>query len=119
MIREYYVNITDMEAGVLQQFSSRSQELEATNLHPYHTYELSVAAYTVTLGPYSEKLYLTTLEDGKLHGKVGQEAVYTHHTNSPMQLQVDHLLILKLMSPALVLLLSPGIHHTYSSRMVK
>lgn len=66
IIREYYIDITDLQTVDLQQFSSRSQNIEITNLHPYYRYEVRVSAYTVALGPFSQQLTLHTLEDGML-----------------------------------------------------
>ncbi len=36
------------------------------NLHPYYTYQLSVAAVTIGQGPFSTEYTITTPEDGKL-----------------------------------------------------
>ena len=36
-----------------------------TELHPYYTYEIVVAAVTVAVGPYSIPVQITTPEDSK------------------------------------------------------
>ena len=64
IIREYYVNVTNSETGEREQLLSQSESLEVTNLHPYSTYELAVAAHTVALGPFSQHIILQTWEDG-------------------------------------------------------
>ena len=66
VIREYYINITDVQTGHMQQLSTRSEYIEVTNLHPYYSYEVSVSAYTVALGPFSEQFIIRTLEYGEL-----------------------------------------------------
>lgn len=66
IIREYYVNITDMVTAETQLLSSQSEVFEVTNLHPYSWYKVTVAAYTVDLGPFSEQITVQTLEDGVL-----------------------------------------------------
>ena len=64
IIREYHVNVTDTQTGELMQLISGSTEIEVTNLHPYYNYELRVSAYTVALGPLSERYSIRTMEDG-------------------------------------------------------
>ena len=66
IIREYYVNVTDTVTGEVQLLSSQSEVLEITNLHPYYTYKVAVAAYTVALGPFTDQITVQTLEDGAL-----------------------------------------------------
>jgi hypothetical protein len=63
IIREYYVNVTDTVTGEVQLLSSQSEVLEITNLHPYYTYKVAVAAYTVALGPFTDQITVQTLED--------------------------------------------------------
>ncbi len=41
--------------------------LSFQNLHPAYSYDVSIAAITVTPGPYSEALTVTMDEDGKSH----------------------------------------------------
>ena len=66
IIREYYANVTDTVTGEVQLLSSQSEVLEITNLHPYYTYKVAVAAYTVALGPFTDQITVQTLEDGAL-----------------------------------------------------
>jgi receptor-type tyrosine-protein phosphatase Q len=63
VIRMYYITITNLQTGEMQQLTSQSEAVEVANLHPYYSYEASVAAYTVALGPFSTKITLQTLED--------------------------------------------------------
>ena len=64
IIREYTVNITEVETASSTVLSSTTVSLFVHSLHPYYTYECVVSAYTVDNGPYSEVLTVTTLEDG-------------------------------------------------------
>ena len=66
VIREYHVNITEVETGYVLYYVIGSTEIEITNLHPYYYYELSVSAYTIALGPFSEHYSIRTMEDGTL-----------------------------------------------------
>lgn len=73
IIRQYYVNVTDLQTGGVQLYTSRSPEIEITNLHPYYSYEVRVSAYTVALGPFSEHLTIRTLENGRYKSKILHE----------------------------------------------
>ena len=66
IITSYLVNLTELETGI--QFSHRfTAKLEVTisSLHPFYTYECMVSAVTVSSGPFSAPIYVTTLEDGE------------------------------------------------------
>ena len=65
MIREYHVNITEVETGRVLNYVTRTTDITITNLHPYYYYELSVSAYTIALGPFSEYYSIRTMEDGR------------------------------------------------------
>ena len=65
IIREYYINVTDLQTEEVQLYTSRSPGIEITNLHPYYHYKVRVAAYTVALGPFSEHFTIRTMEDGR------------------------------------------------------
>ena len=67
IIREYTVNITELQTGISIVLNSTSTSVSARSLHPYYTYECVVSAYTVGSGPYSEVFTITTSEDGMLH----------------------------------------------------
>ncbi len=74
IIREYRVDITEVETGRVFRNVSAITSLVISNLHPDYTYEWTVAAFTVREGPYSYSHGVTTLEDGK---KCQQLANYT------------------------------------------
>ena len=64
IIREYTVNVTEVETASLTVLTSTTTSLLVSSLHPYYTYECAVSAYTIEHGPYSEVLTVTTSEDG-------------------------------------------------------
>ena len=53
IIRSYRINITEVLTGTLMHFSTSTTSLAVPALHPYYEYEYTVAAYTVSVGPYS------------------------------------------------------------------
>ena len=65
IVRAYVVNITEMNTGSTIQKLSTTNSLTVENLHPYYTYAVMVAAYTVESGPYSTSFAFTTAEHGK------------------------------------------------------
>ena len=65
IIREYRVNITEVETGTVFQRVSLTTSLVVGNLHPDYTYQWRVTAFTVTEGPYSTTSSITTPEDGE------------------------------------------------------
>ena len=67
IIREYTVNLTELQTGNSIVLNSTSTSVSVLSLHPYYTYKCVVSAYTVGSGPYSEVFTITTLEDGMLY----------------------------------------------------
>ena len=67
VIREYTVNITEIQTGIFIILNSTSTSVSVLSLHPYYTYECTVSAYTVGIGPYSEVFTVITSEDGRLY----------------------------------------------------
>lgn len=65
LVRYYVVNITETNTGSQFQLTSNNLYITLNNLHPYYTYSVSVAAYTISPGPFSSPLLLTTSEDGE------------------------------------------------------
>ncbi len=64
-IREYRINVTEIQSGRVLQFSTPHTELVVSGLHPYFPYECAVAAVTVNEGPYSAAIGVRTHEAGK------------------------------------------------------
>ena len=50
-IQEYRVTIVEYETGNVAEYASEKTELVVGPLHPYYTYNCSVQALTVELGP--------------------------------------------------------------------
>ena len=64
-IREYRVNVTEVQTGLVLAFSTSNTELLVTDLHPYYLYQCIVSAVTVDEGPHTAALGVRTEEDGK------------------------------------------------------
>ena len=64
-IREYRINLTEVNTGTVFNFSFQELFQLFTELHPYYTYEIVVAAVTVAVGPYSIPVQIITPEDSK------------------------------------------------------
>ena len=82
IIREYTININELETGNVFQHVSTTTSITVTTLHPYYSYSCTVSAYTVAMGPYTEAVTAMTLEDSKptyllLHLKCMHSNVYT------------------------------------------
>ena len=76
-IREYRVNVTDIQTGSVQTFSTTVTELVVEDLHPYFRYESVVTAVTVGEGPYSAAVGVRTHEAGKGSTKLQVIVEYT------------------------------------------
>lgn len=63
IIRFYRVFITEEVTGRNFTLTSTTTQIVATDLHPFYTYTISVAAVTISPGPYSEQLSFRTLQD--------------------------------------------------------
>ena len=66
IIREYRINITEVQTGSIYVFTTSTTSIAVPSLHPHYDYRCTVSAYTVDVGPYSEVLVITTPEDGQL-----------------------------------------------------
>ena len=66
IIREYRINVTEVQTGSIYVFTTSTTAIVVPSLHPYYDYRCTVSAYTVGIGPYSEVVVITTPEDGKL-----------------------------------------------------
>lgn len=65
IIRDYRVDITEVDSGMVLVLYSITTFLTVTSLHPFYTYLCRVSAFTVEDGPYSENVEVFTLEDGE------------------------------------------------------
>ena len=66
IIREYRVNITERETGIGHHLTTAATSLTVPSLHPFYTYNCTLAAYTIAEGPYSVEVNITMPEDGML-----------------------------------------------------
>ena len=67
IIRHYRVSITNAATGMEEAINSVTTHIQIAMLTPFNTYSIKVAAFTVGIGPYSEPINVTTLQDGKLY----------------------------------------------------
>ena len=63
-IRGYIINISVAETGSSFQLTSETTTLNISDLHPFYTYTLTVAAVTIGPGPYGLVLTVQMPEDG-------------------------------------------------------
>ena len=63
IIREYRINITEMETDRELYFSTAATSITVPLLHPHYTYECIISAYTIATGPSAE-IVVMTHEDG-------------------------------------------------------
>lgn len=64
VIQEYLVNVTVSETGEHFQLQYPASPATISDLHPYYTYNIFVAAVTVATGPFSEVVSTRTLPTG-------------------------------------------------------
>ena len=65
VIVSYTVICLELESdGIMREYSSTTTNITVTDLHPYYRYSCRVSAVTVSLGPFSDHINITTLEDG-------------------------------------------------------
>ena len=65
IIREYSVIIEDVQAGEVESYIALGSSINITNLKPFTEYSCQVAAVTVSAGPHSSSVNITTDQDGK------------------------------------------------------
>ena len=63
-IREYKLNVTELETGRKFELIATTTFVEITSLHPFYTYEWQVSAVTIDEGPYTTLSVVVTSEDG-------------------------------------------------------
>ena len=67
IITRYMISITEVETGRLFSLLSATNSLNVTSLHPYYTYNFTIAAVTIVGdGPYTMSITIVTLQDGRL-----------------------------------------------------
>ena len=61
----YLITVVEVETGAVTNYTSLSTIYYISSLHPAYTYQCTVAAYTVGLGPFSTYIVVTTAEHGE------------------------------------------------------
>ena len=64
-IREYRVNVTEVETGRIFQLSTNTTSIIIGFLHPYYTYNCTVVPVTNVPGPFSSAITVRTDETGR------------------------------------------------------
>ena len=64
LIRSYTIQLLTVATGILTLRNSSSLNVTIKSLHPHYEYEISVAASTVGLGPYSTEITVIMPESG-------------------------------------------------------
>ncbi len=65
IIRSYYLTLTEENTGKHLHITAKSPPQIFEVLHSFYNYTLQIAAFTVEVGPYSDPVTVTTLEDCK------------------------------------------------------
>lgn len=65
VIRKYIITATETNTGNVLSWESVATNFEVHSLHPFYTYEFTVAAFTIGQGPYTSVITLQTLHDSK------------------------------------------------------
>ena len=66
IIREYRVNVTELDTGLIFRITSTVTEATIGPLHPYYSYSSIITAFTVGEGLYSSAVVVRTDEDSEL-----------------------------------------------------
>ena len=64
IIRNYIINITELETGIVFRHASLSTSILVYSLHPFYRYAVTLAAVTVGQGPATVAFTVQTREDG-------------------------------------------------------
>ena len=70
IIRFYLLSIIEEETFTNFTLTSINTRVLVTNLHPFYTYNVTVAAVTTSQGPFSEHITFMTLQTGTLIFKI-------------------------------------------------
>lgn len=66
IIRQYILLVHEIGTGVVYNMTTSNTYIIVSSIRPYTSYNVSVSAYTVTGGPYSEWITITTLQEGEI-----------------------------------------------------
>ena len=65
MIQHYLVNVTEINTGNMFGHVALNTNFSLFSLHPYYTYSIVVSAVTISTGPATSPITITTDQDGK------------------------------------------------------
>ena len=77
-IAHYIVTYIEIQTGTNSTVVSFETTVTLGNLHPFYDYTVTIAAFTVELGPPSTSITIQTLEDGKLTVLSGPSLHFFH-----------------------------------------
>ena len=77
IIAYYVVNVTVQNTKERFHYTLMNTELMIENLHPYYTYTVVVAAFTVAKGPFSAEFSITTPQDGRFYFSISWQIAIT------------------------------------------
>ena len=66
LIRQYKIIVVELYSGKITSHMSLQSQTTLDGLHPHYTYSDSVAAVTISAGPFSENVTFTTLQAREL-----------------------------------------------------
>lgn len=69
IIYYYVIQVIEIEANTTLVYTANTTFFFLSSLHPAYTYYCKIAAYTVSLGPFSTQINVTTKEDGMSNTK--------------------------------------------------
>ena len=69
-IVNYIITYTEVETGRNNTVTSFNTDISLGNLHPFYNYIVTIAAFTVDIGPPSNPFTVQTLEDGQCTHKL-------------------------------------------------
>jgi len=115
LIRHFWINITEINTGRRFKRTLFSTATVLSSLHPYYTYQFSVAAYTVSLGPFTTAFVLKMPQDGEtvcyLKQYVGHITMGSLHQHIMIFVYTQRLLLLQQTSVGLLSHLVPSSYH--------
>ena len=65
MIRQYIIQVLEVDTGTTFMETSNITELTLEGLHPFYSYSCRIAAETIAVGPFSNPITVQLNEDGK------------------------------------------------------
>ena len=66
IIQQYMIRVTELETGRVWNLSTPAMSITITSLHPYYTYNCTVAAVTSGTGPFSPPFVIQLPEAGMI-----------------------------------------------------